>query len=327
VLIRGKVAEAGTNRPLRGSSIQFIPMRGRDDVVYGWWATQASRDDGSFQVVVPPGRGHLLIFGPTGDYLLDAIGSRALFHGRPGGERYRAHAIIPYEVKAGDPPLEVAAGLRPGVTIKGRVEGPDGQTVSDAFIFTTLQMDTYNPSWGGHCRVKVRDGRFELHGLDPGGTTRISVLDPAHEWGTTVELSGQRAGEAPTIRLQRCGWAKARFVGPDSLPVTKPPADYEFVATPGPHIADRGKSRDPAALTADADFLVNIDRMHYWNFPPIDAAGRITLDALIPGAQYRISDYSTAGVPDKGYQVRRDFTVQAGETLDLGDILIEKPGE
>jgi hypothetical protein len=328
VLVRGRVTEAGTDRPLPGSRIQFIPVRGRDEVVYGWFAPVASREDGWFQIVVPPGKGHLLVFGPTGDYVADAIGTHALYADRPGGPRHRAHAIIPYEVKAGDPPLEVAASLRPGVAIKGRVDGPEGQAVTDAYILTTLQLDTYSPKWGGgesHCRVKVRDGRFELHGLDPAGTTRISLLDPAHEWGATVELSGRRAGEDVTIRLQPCGKARARFVGPDGRPVATPPADYKFVATPGRHEF----SRDPkhrTELAADSDFLVNIDRLHYWDFPRTDADGRITLPALIPGALYRISDESTAGVPDKGYQVRRDFTVKPGETLDLGDILIEKPG-
>ena len=50
-----------------------------------------------------------------------------------------------------------------------------------------------------------------------------------------------------------------------------------------------------------------------------DTDGRITLPVLIPGATYRFVELTT--VP----QVRKEFTVKPGETLDLGDIRIEKP--
>jgi hypothetical protein len=46
--------------------------------------------------------------------------------------------------------------------------------------------------------------------------------------------------------------------------------------------------------------------------------------SLIPGAIYRISDFSTVN-GEKSAQVRKEFTVKPGETLDLGDVLIEKP--
>jgi len=39
----------------------------------------------------------------------------------------------------------------------------------------------------------------------------------------------------------------------------------------------------------------------------------------------RVSDWSTVSVHGKGYLIRKDFTVKAGETVDLGDILVEKP--
>ena len=59
--------------------------------------------------------------------------------------------------------------------------------------------------------------------------------------------------------------------------------------------------------------------------PRTDAEGRITCISLIPGALYRIIDFSTVNDQDKGVQVRKDFTVKPGETLDLGEILIDKP--
>ena len=67
-------------------------------------------------------------------------------------------------------------------------------------------------------------------------------------------------------------------------------------------------------LAADAGFLPNVDRKHYPNGPRTDADGRITLPALIPGAPYRISDWSTVNDQDKGVQIRKDFTVKPGET-------------
>ena len=153
-------------------------------------------------------------------------------------------------------------------------------------------------------QLKVRDGRFELHGLDPAGATRIHLLDAEHEWGATVDISGKQAGEEVTIRLQPCGRARARFVGPDGKPIAKHHPVIEFVATPGP---GRYGQMEPAAAgpMAEAGFIANIDRKHYWNDPRTDAEGRITLVALIPGALYRIVDPSTIGDPTRGLRSAR----------------------
>jgi RNA polymerase sigma factor (sigma-70 family) len=324
VLIRGKVNDAATGRPLAASSIQYIPVGGNDRVLSGWQAIVASDDAGSFHIAVSAGKGHLLVFGPTGDYVLSEIGSSRLYSDRPGGQRYRAHAIIPYEVKAGDAPHDVAAVLRPGVTIKGRVEGPDGQTITEASIITTLYIEAFNPSWRGDFQVPVRDDRFELHGLAPDASARIYILDSEHECGATVDVSGKAAGEDLTIRLQPCGKAVARFVGPDRKPLVGFQPHLEFVATPGPS-PYRLSEQDRDALTADADFASQVDRKHHSFDQRTDADGRFSMIALVPGALYRIMDRSTINEAKKGAPVPKDFTVKAGETLDLGDILIEKP--
>jgi len=324
VVIRGKVTEQGTGRPLLGASVQFIPARNRNNVISGWQAVVASKDDGSYQIVVPPGKGHLFVYGPTSDYILEVIGGRMLYNGQPGGERYYAHDIIAYEVKDGDPPREIVVSLRPGKTIKGRIVGPEGQTVDKAEIIATLHFNYFHLNWRGDLTIHARDGSFELHGLDPETPARVSFLDAEHQWGATVELSGKQAGEEVTIQLQPCGQAKARFVGPDGKALAKISSRLEIVGTPGPHEWDL-RPESKSKLAADAAGIVNLDRKHYWNGRLTDAAGRITLPGLIPGALYRISDHSTTNVENKGVQVRKDVTVKPGETLDLGDILIEKP--
>jgi hypothetical protein len=166
-----------------------------------------------------------------------------------------------------------------------------------------------------------------LPGFDPEKPAPAYFLDTEHQWGAAVELSGKQAGEELTIRLQPCGRATARFVGPDGKPVARLriiPYVY-LLMTPGStrHIyLDGGDT-----LAADEAFLPNVDRKHYPSDLATDADGRVTLPALIPGAPYRLIDWSTRNTLEKGIQLRKDFTVKPGEMLDLGDILVEKPSE
>jgi RNA polymerase sigma factor (sigma-70 family) len=324
VMLHGKVVEKGTGRALPGASVQYIPMgnRGNGAMASGSDTTVISKEDGTYQITVRPGKGHLFVFGPTSDYILGAIGSHTIFNGQPGGSRHYAHGIIPYEVEAGDAPHEIAAVLRPGKTIKGRVVGPHDEAVAHAMIISTLHIEHFHLMWRGDLTLHARDGLFELHGLDPEKPTRLSFLDADHQWGATVEISARQAGEGLSVRLQPCGQARARFVGPDGKPVAKMLPQFEILGTPGPHERDRRKEAQ-SMLAADAALMANLDRIHYSIRHVTDAEGRITLPDLIPGALYRISDYSTVNDREKGIQVRKDFTVQPGEMLDLGDILIE----
>jgi RNA polymerase sigma factor (sigma-70 family) len=321
VLIRGKVTDGTTGRPLAGATVQYIAARAPKGVIDGWQAAVATGDDGSYQIAVAPGKGHLFVYGPTADYVLESIGSNRLYRGQPGGQRYYAHKIIPYEFQAGGGPESIAVALRSGKTVKGHIVGPEGQLVDKAEIIALLHFNYFHLRWRGDNTVHARDGRFELHGLDPEKATPAYFLDADHEWGATVELSGRQAGEDVTVRLQPNGQARARLVGPDAKAVAKIFPHFEILGSPGPDAWSKDP-KDKALLAADATYMPNVDRKHYWGKPFTDADGRITLPDLIPGATYRISDRSE---PDKGPRVRKDFTVKPGETVDLGEILIEKP--
>jgi RNA polymerase sigma factor (sigma-70 family) len=323
VLIRVKVTEQGTGRPLAGSTIEPHFANGPQDVQACREASVASGGDGTIQVVVPPGQGHLLVFGPTPDYLLEVIGLRMLLYGRPGGDRYYAHKIIPYEAKAGDRPHEVTAALRPAKTLKGRVLDPQGQPVAHALMITRLHIEPFNAFWRGDLgfALHARDGRFELHGVDPEGSAPVFFLDPDREWGATFEASGKRAGEDGTVQLQPCGRAKARLVGPAGQAVARAHPWLEIVATPAGTEFSRDR-KEQGQLSPDVALLGSVDPKHYRykQRPLTDAEGRVAMPALIPGAPYRLLDRSDPKSP-----VRKEFTVQPGEIIDLGDIPIHKP--
>ena len=195
VLIRGKVTEEGTGHPLAGASVQYYPINDRDDILSGSQAIVASKDDGSFQIVVPPGKGHLLVFGPTSDYVLEEIGCRTLDRGQPGGIRNYAHDIIAYEVKAGDRPHELAATLRPGKTVRGRVVGPEGQTVEDAAIITRLHIEAFHPTWRGDLRSTPATAASSCT-----GSTR---RNPRRSTSSTPTTSGARRSSSPASRPSR----------------------------------------------------------------------------------------------------------------------------
>ena len=128
-----------------------------------------------------------------------------------------------------------------------------------------------------------------------------------------------------TIRLQPCGTAQARLVDPNGQPVAGYKDQYLILMIVAPGV-DPG-SRDPADAkrpVAEVDYLTRIDSINYLKEPMSDALGRIVFPALIPGATYRISVRPRAGQAGRP-PFRKDFTVKPGETLDLGDIVIEKP--
>jgi RNA polymerase sigma factor (sigma-70 family) len=304
VLIRGKVTEAGSGKPVAGAVV-------RDTV--GLWInrTATTGADGSFQIAVRPGRGHLLIKGPGNDFVAREITTDELEGRKPRGHRMYPDAVVAFDLKPGAPPKDVTVQLRRGVTIRGRLVGPKDRPPEHALMLCWSQVPQHAPIWFA-ASLQLTDGRFELRGCDSEKTYTVHFLDPAHEQGATAQLSVKAAaGKLVTVRLGPCGSAEVRFVDGEG----KPKASFRPIFY---IVARRGPRDSPPGEADDEDFVANVDRQHYPGAAPaVDAQGRARFPALIPGAIYRILNYNLRSV--------KDFTVKPGEKLKLPDIVSRQP--
>ncbi len=327
VLIRGKITEMGTEKPVVGASIQYYPRRDNvikpfRDVITSGSAAVLSDSDGAFQIAVIPGKGHLLIHAPNMDYVLREIGEHVILDGKPGGQRFYAHAIVPYDVNLGDDPPEVSATLKPAVSVTGRLVGPGGESVDEAILISRLSIFPLSPYYRGFTEL-IRGGLFTIHGCDPDQTIPVHFLDPKNQWGQTVEISGKEAGKPMTIKLSPCGSATVRLVDSEGKPLVNLFPMIHLAVTPGPTV--QGLNRQGFdELFADEGLLPNLDHRNYGNNHKkrlTDADGRATLPALIPGAHYRIH----GGVTQGGIGSKIEFTVLPGTQMELHEIELSKP--
>ena len=313
------MTEAGSGNPVAGASVQYKPRGGnnpniREDIVTGWGGIVVSGADGGFQIPVLPGKGHLIIGGPTLDFVHQVLHEFEIYNDKPGGQRFYPDAFVKLDLPAKTETKDVTVTLQRGVTVKGRVTGPDGKPVARGVLICRLNVESFDQGW--HYPREFRDGKFELRGLDPEKSYPASFLDSKNQTAATVNISGKQAGETVEVKLAPCGKATARFLGSDGKPLKEFRPNIEVVITPGaPHqgvdVFEKG------LVVADSQFVSNIDRDNYWPGPKTDDEGRITFPALVPGLTYWIITF------EKGYGVvKKEFTVKSGETVDLKDITI-----
>jgi len=298
VLMRGKVTDAATGKPVGGAVVH--------DGSHLWIHYVTTGDDGAFTVVVRPGRGHLLVKGPNNDYIAAEITHGELQGGKRFGHRTYPDAVIAFEAKLGPDALDVTAKLRRGVTVRGRLLGPDDKPAADAVMCCWNQMSRGVSMWFA-AAVPVRDGQFELRGCDPDATYSVHFLDAKNKLGATARLSAKEAaGKEVTVRLERCGSAVVRCVDKEGKLLTKFRPIFYIAARPG-----------DGDVEADSDFVANVDRINYsGGGTAVDEEGRCTYPVLIPGATYQLLD--------SDLKAAKELTVKPGEALKM-DVVVERP--
>ncbi len=363
-LVRGTVTEKPSGKPVVGARVQYRarennnpyyrPERRGGDIEEYLLQSAISNADGEFTLAVSSGPGHLLVLGPTLDYVHIESSWGQLEYDRPGARRFYPDGLVALDIKPEVKEHDVTVTLRRGMTFRGRVLRPDGNPVDEFKVLSRSYLTSGYGWWNRLHVVEGRDGRFELPGCDPQNPSTVHVFDPKNELGATVTLSAKAAPDGQvTIRLERCGTAVARFVSP---PVSsdgrtfadekgKPLANHlpilQMVLTPGAtrFVFESGFDNDnKQELEADWVDLANLAPARYAQGPnallSTNDEGRISIPALIPGATYRIvhvrpvadkdpTAITLSGDPAdsriKGLPVT-DFTARAGKPVELPDI-------
>jgi protocatechuate 3,4-dioxygenase beta subunit len=322
VLLHGKITEAGSGKPVAGAYIEYSGQ---------WTHKGVSKADGSYAFAVPAGaKGPLTITASTPDYIPQVIGSAALLAGQKGGDRVYFHAVVPLDLKPDQKEKELPVVLRRGVTIKGRVVGPDGKPVKSAILL----VGEYLPPHEKYLyHIFVGNGRLELPGCDPDKTYRLvfvehswfgammgvealntfgqlwlpQLLGPQNKLGATVEVSAKKAAAEPIeVRLAPCGKAKVRFVDANGKPLAKHKPWLQLLVTDGP---PSNQAIREGKLSAEVVTLIG----QYPDAaePHAGADGVLTLEGLIPGATYRIKQARFEG------EVLKEFKAEAGKTVEV----------
>jgi len=319
VAVQGTIVDGSSGAPIAGASIQYIPesknnTNTKDTIVTRWQGIQTSDERGEFYIVVLPGPGRLLVHGPDGRYILQEISGRELYSSKPGGQRNYAHAIHKIDPAAGQDLLDFKISLQPGATVRGRMVDEQGVSATETLIISPLNIRAFWLTWNGNTESTPGE-HFEIAGIAPDREVPVYFLDAKRRLGAARKFKA--TDDAPTVVLQPCGEATARFVDKQGQPKAKHHPTLEIVFNSGAYEHDTA-AQDRGEIAAVGDYVGNVDRTNHQNSTGTDDDGRIVFPALIPGATYRVIEVK-AGKMTAG----KEFTVTPGQRLDLGEFVFD----
>jgi hypothetical protein len=317
VLQSGKVLD-DAGRPVADANVQYLPQLFNNPALKGkdpdeLWVRQIgrakTRADGSFQIPVMPGPGHLTVNAWWRQPFVSHVRTRheVFGHDRLGGF-WAANAFVKLDVPADGKAADVTATLQRARPLRGRLVDADGKPVATGqFAARTLTADLHRETGlpAEHVdrgtSIPVKDGRFEFLECSPTDTYRAFVLDEANRRAGTFRLEGKHDENRPlTVRWKECGSATARLVDAKGDAVGNYPVLVWVTEALPPDKAGGQAMRTTAPFGDSAVSNKN---------------GRITLNNLIPGVRYML-------LQSHGKQVK-EFTVEPGERIDLGDVVVD----
>jgi hypothetical protein len=326
-VVTGRLIDRANGRPVQA----WVAYTAMKDNPYwtrlpGWIPTLGNRNhpspgrhvpsmaDGSFRIVIPPGRGFLVahIQYQSDRYIPAGIPSKQ-HPGAPADALDMLYDTVPFELFPSNfpavRPIEIAPGSETatydltfdsGIVRTGIVMDPEGKPLDGA----TMIGESY--SFPNLFVFKPLDGaRFTAYGLSPSPLLPRTLIfrHAGRHLGKTVPVDVKATGPME-VRLEPTASAKGRLLD------------------------GSGQPRDGVELRVMRLIKEPTRGAHLDFSPPIaattDQDGRFQIDGIVPGTPQKVR----AVVPKSGAEVfiLESWTPRPGEVKDLGDVTAKGQG-
>jgi RNA polymerase sigma factor (sigma-70 family) len=303
VWVKGRVTEKTTGKPMRASVIYFClrdnPHAKEIPLLFGGGTGGSTREDGSFQFVVVPGRGLIAVQAHYNGRYLSGVGVEKIKvpRDRMGGVEYLEtyphlcyfesfNTLVEIAPKPGDESItcDLVVIPDPGLTRTGTVLGPDGKPLADTQA----------------TGARVDGTGFTVELLKPNKRRLIQFVHEDKKLAGYLVVCGDEKGPLQ-VRLEPWGALTGRVVTTKGEPLT----GVRWIRCKMSEIRD-------GSVAYDFDLT-----------SPLDEGGRFRIEELTPGLKYELV------VSKRGYAVEiiegksKDLTIKPGETKDVGVLKVK----
>jgi RNA polymerase sigma factor (sigma-70 family) len=320
LMVRGRVTDRGTGKPVAGARVDYHPLGGNsyvDKLLAGSWDPRSETTtgpDGSYVLTVLPGPGVLGVTAPKWEAYMPAgvtLRERKEFFKTPlvddrhedfltwyaGGGSYGGisqdfyNALVLLEPGEKEKALVRNVALEVPRQLQGRVVGPDDRPLAGVRVCGLVRfgVDT------------LKGNQFTVRGLNPRANRPLVFYHKARNLGFYVKDLRSAPAGLLTVKLQPCGSASGRVVDPDGQPVA------------GLRLLVQGRALHVMSEAGGGQQQVTTDR-----------AGRFRAEGLVPGQEYAVEEL---GDRPSFPRVYAPVVVESGKHKDIGDIKREERRE
>lgn len=284
-VVTGLVVGEDTRKGIPGVSVYYrseLP----DDAPDRLYASSVTTDEnGGFRIVVPPGKGRLIISGPVEGYDLPRTFGAS--------QKLDARLVREFDVEPGKPSRDIRFTIARGLVVNGRVTDPQRKPVAGA------EVKTVRVRRGGRFKENTTktdaEGRFTLAGLPvaEAGSLEVRCRERGLFGKASVEADEQATGTRVVnldVQLLEAATVKGRLLV-DGQPMAGIRVDlYQH------------RTEDGVGYGTGVDHAMT------------DDAGRFEITPAPPGKRFYISHYS-----EEFTDIRiRSFDLDNGQVYDAG---------